>query len=488
MKKYIISLDLGTTSCRSILFNRNKKILHTEQKEFSQIMPENGWVEHDPIEILETQLFTLKKVIEKSGIKADEIESIGITNQRETTVLWDKSTGRPVYNAIVWQDNRTSDFCNTLIREGKEEIKKEKTGLVVDSYFSSTKIHWILQHVPECDELLSNNNLLFGTIDCWLIWNLTGNHFTDLTNASRTQLLNIKEMKWDSELLSFFKVPSQILPELKESADEFGNWKFNGVNIPILGVAGDQQAALFGQECYEVGMAKNTYGTGCFMLLNTGENVISSQNGLLTTIAWSINGKVSYALEGSVFIAGAAIQWLRDALKIITHASETEQLANETKDEDVIFVPSFSGLGAPHWNMNVKGSIFGLSRNSGTKEICKAALESLALQTRDVLIAMEKDANLKLTTLAVDGGACENNFLMQFQADVLNCNVSRPSMIESTALGAALLAGYKNDFFNQNGEEKKFLFTPNPSEKINKKIKSWNRAIQTLLNHYDTKE
>ena len=488
MKKYIISLDLGTTSCRSILFNRNKKILHTEQKEFSQIMPENGWVEHDPIEILETQLFTLKKVIEKSGIKADEIESIGITNQRETTVLWDKSTGRPVYNAIVWQDNRTSDFCNTLIREGKEEIIKEKTGLVVDSYFSSTKIHWILQHVPECDELLSNNNLLFGTIDCWLIWNLTGNHFTDLTNASRTQLLNIKEMKWDSELLSFFKVPIQILPELKESADEFGNWKFNGVNIPILGVAGDQQAALFGQECYEVGMAKNTYGTGCFMLLNTGENVISSQNGLLTTIAWSINGKVSYALEGSVFIAGAAIQWLRDALKIITHASETEQLANETKDEDVIFVPSFSGLGAPHWNMNVKGSIFGLSRNSGTKEICKAALESLALQTRDVLIAMEKDANLKLTTLAVDGGACENNFLMQFQADVLNCNVSRPSMIESTALGAALLAGYKNDFFNQNGEEKKFLFTPNPSEKINKKIKSWNRAIQTLLNHYDTKE
>ena len=488
MKKYIISLDQGTTSCRSILFDRNKKILHTEQKEFSQIMPENGWVEHDPIEILETQLFTLKKVIEKSGIKADEIESIGITNQRETTVLWDKSTGKPVYNAIVWQDNRTSDFCNTLIREGKEEIIKEKTGLVIDSYFSSTKIHWILKHIAECDELLSNNNLLFGTIDCWLIWNLTGNHFTDLTNASRTQLLNIKEIKWDSELLSLFKVPSQILPELKESADEFGNWKFNGVNIPILGVAGDQQAALFGQECYEVGMAKNTYGTGCFMLLNTGENVISSQNGLLTTIAWSMNGKVSYALEGSVFIAGAAIQWLRDALKIITHASETEQLANETKDEDVIFVPSFSGLGAPHWNMNVKGSIFGLSRNSGTKEICKAALESLALQTRDVLIAMEKDANLKLTTLAVDGGACENNFLMQFQADVLNCNVSRPSMIESTALGAALLAGYKNDFFNQNSEDKKFLFTPNPSDKIKEKIKSWNRAIQTLLNHYDIKE
>ncbi len=485
MKKYIISLDQGTTSCRSILFDRNKKIIDTEQKEFSQIMPENGWVEHDPLEILETQLFTLKKVIEKSGIKADEIESIGITNQRETTVLWDKSTGKPVYNAIVWQDNRTSEFCKTLIREGKEEIIKEKTGLVVDSYFSSTKIHWILHNVPECNKLLSNNNLLFGTIDCWLIWNLTGNHFTDLTNASRTQLLNIKEIKWDTELLSFFKVPIQVLPELKESADEFGNWEFNGVNIPILGVAGDQQAALFGQECYEVGMAKNTYGTGCFMLLNTGENSISSQNGLLTTIAWSINGKVNYALEGSVFIAGAAIQWLRDALKIITHASETEQLANETKDEDVIFVPSFSGLGAPYWNMNVKGTIFGLSRNSGSKEICKAALESLALQTRDVLIAMEKDANLKLTTLAVDGGACENNFLMQFQADVLNCNVSRPSMIESTALGAALLAGYKNDFFTQNNEDNRDIFRPNPSNRINQKIKSWNKAIQTLLTHYD---
>ena len=485
MKKYIISLDQGTTSCRSILFDRNKKIIHTEQKEFSQIMPENGWVEHDPLEILETQLFTLKKVIEKSGIKADEIESIGITNQRETTVLWDKSTGKPVYNAIVWQDNRTSEFCKTLIREGKEEIIKEKTGLVVDSYFSSTKIHWILHNVPECNKLLSNNNLLFGTIDCWLIWNLTGNHFTDITNASRTQLLNIKEIKWDTELLSFFKVPIQVLPELKESADEFGNWEFNGVNIPILGVAGDQQAALFGQECYEVGMAKNTYGTGCFMLLNTGENSISSQNGLLTTIAWSINGKVNYALEGSVFIAGAAIQWLRDALKIITHASETEKLANETKDEDVIFVPSFSGLGAPYWNMNVKGTILGLSRNSGTKEICKAALESLALQTRDVLIAMEKDANLKLTTLAVDGGACENNFLMQFQADVLNCNVSRPSMIESTALGAALLAGYKNDFFTQNSKDNRDVFTPNPSKKINQKIKNWNKAIQTLLTHYD---
>ena len=488
MKKYIVSLDQGTTSCRSILFDRNKKLIHTEQREFSQIMPQNGWVEHNPKEILETQLYTFKKLIENSGVDVDEIESIGITNQRETTVLWDKSTGEPVYNAIVWQDNRTSELCKSLIREGKEGIIKEKTGLIVDSYFSSTKIQWILQNVPECKELLANNNLLFGTIDCWLIWNLTGNHYTDLSNASRTQLLNIKETKWDPELLSVFKVPSQILPELKQSVDEFGFWEFRGVNIPILGVAGDQQAALFGQQCYEIGMAKNTYGTGCFMLLNTGENAISSQNGLLTTIAWSINGKLNYALEGSVFVAGAAIQWLRDALKIIAHASETEQLANETDDEDVIFIPSFSGLGAPYWNMNVKGTILGLTRNSGTKEICKAALESLALQTRDVLIAMEKDANLKLTTLAVDGGACENNFLMQFQADVLNCNVSRPKMIESTALGAALLAGYKNDFFNRNNEDRRHLFTPNPSRKINQKIKNWDRAIQTLLNHYNIKE
>ena len=488
MKKYIVSLDQGTTSCRSILFDRNKKLIHTEQREFSQIMPQNGWVEHNPKEILETQLYTFKKLIENSGVDVDEIESIGITNQRETTVLWDKSTGEPVYNAIVWQDNRTSELCKSLIREGKEGIIKEKTGLIVDSYFSSTKIQWILQNVPECKELLAKNNLLFGTIDCWLIWNLTGNHYTDLTNASRTQLLNIKETKWDPELLSFFKVPSQILPELKQSVDEFGFWEFRGVKIPILGVAGDQQAALFGQQCYEIGMAKNTYGTGCFMLLNTGENAISSQNGLLTTIAWSINGKLNYALEGSVFVAGAAIQWLRDALKIIAHASETEQLANETDDEDVIFIPSFSGLGAPYWNMNVKGTILGLTRNSGTKEICKAALESLALQTRDVLIAMEKDANLKLTTLAVDGGACENNFLMQFQADVLNCNVSRPIMIESTALGAALLAGYKNDFFNRNNEDRRHLFTPNPSKKINQKIKNWDRAIQTLLNHYNIKE
>ncbi len=487
MKKYIIALDQGTTSCRSILFDRNKKILHTEQQEFTQIMPENGWVEHDPIEILETQLLTLKKLIEKSGIKPEEVESIGITNQRETTVLWDKSTGKPVYNAIVWQDNRTAEFCKTLISEGKEDLIKEKTGLVVDSYFSSTKIHWILQNVVDSKKIKNKNNLLFGTIDTWLIWNLTGNHFTDVTNASRTQLFNIKEIKWDTELLSIFNIPNEILPEVKESADEFGYWEFKGVKIPILGVAGDQQAALFGQQCYDVGMAKNTYGTGCFMLLNTGENAISSQNGLLSTIAWSVNGKVNYALEGSVFIAGAAIQWLRDALKIINHASDTEKLANETNDEDVIFIPAFSGLGAPHWNMNVKGNIFGLSRNTGIKEICKAALESLALQTRDVLIAMEKDANTKLTTLAVDGGACENNFLMQFQADVLNCKVARPKMIESTALGAAMLAGMKNHFFEQNYSNDKIVFQPNHSNKIDQKIKNWNKSIKTLLTHYDSK-
>ena len=450
MKKYIISLDQGTTSCRSILFDQNKNIVHVEQQEFTQIMPENGWVEHDAVEILNTQLETLNLLIQNSNIDIKDVDSIGITNQRETTVLWDKKSGKPVYNAIVWQDNRTADFCKSIIKEGYEEIIRNKTGLVVDSYFSSTKIHWILNHSAECKDLIKKGDLLFGTIDTWLIWNLTGNHFTDVTNASRTQLLNIHELKWDKELLDIFQIPSSILPEVKQSADDFGYWNFKDYQIPIRGVAGDQQAALFGQECIEKGMAKNTYGTGCFMLMNTGENIISSKNGLLTTVAWSVDGKVNYALEGSVFIAGAAIQWLRDSLKIITHASETEQLSNATKDKDVLFIPAFSGLGAPYWNMNVKGAILGITRNTGIAEIAKAALESLAFQSKDVLIAMEKDANFKLKSLAVDGGACQNNYLMQFQADVLNCKVVKPAQIESTALGAAMLAGYKSGFFEKN--------------------------------------
>ena len=488
MKKYIISLDQGTTSCRSILFDQNKNIVHVEQQEFTQIMPENGWVEHDAVEILNTQLETLNLLIQNSNIDIKDVDSIGITNQRETTVLWDKKSGKPVYNAIVWQDNRTADFCKSIIKEGHEEVIRNKTGLVVDSYFSSTKIHWILNHSAECKDLIKKGDLLFGTIDTWLIWNLTGNHFTDVTNASRTQLLNIHELKWDKELLDIFQIPSSILPEVKQSADDFGYWNFKDHQIPIRGVAGDQQAALFGQECIEKGMAKNTYGTGCFMLMNTGENIISSKNGLLTTVAWSVDGKVNYALEGSVFIAGAAIQWLRDSLKIITHASETEQLSNATKDEDVLFIPAFSGLGAPYWNMNVKGAILGITRNTGIAEIAKAALESLAFQSKDVLIAMEKDANFKLKSLAVDGGACQNNYLMQFQADVLNCKVVKPAQIESTALGAAMLAGHNSGFFEKNttqNSKNKTTFNPQKSTKIDEKIKAWNKAISSLVNYYD---
>ena len=488
MKKYIISLDQGTTSCRSILFDQNKNIVHVEQQEFTQIMPENGWVEHDAVEILNTQLQTLNLLIQNSNIDIENVDSIGITNQRETTVLWDKKSGKPVYNAIVWQDNRTADFCKSIIKEGHEEIIRNKTGLVVDSYFSSTKIHWILNHSAECKDLIEKGDLLFGTIDTWLIWNLTGNHFTDVTNASRTQLLNIHELKWDKELLEIFQIPSSILPEVKQSADDFGHWNFKDHQIPIRGVAGDQQAALFGQECFEKGMAKNTYGTGCFMLMNTGGNIISSKNGLLTTVAWSVDGEVNYALEGSVFIAGAAIQWLRDSLKIINHASETEQLASTTKDEDVLFIPAFSGLGAPYWNMNVKGAILGITRNTGIAEIAKAALESLAFQSKDVLIAMEKDANFKLKSLAVDGGACQNNYLMQFQADVLNCKVVKPVQIESTALGAAMLAGHKSGFFEKNtsqNSKNKTTFSPQKSTKIDEKIKAWNKAISSILNYYD---
>ena len=490
MKKYIISLDQGTTSCRSILFDQNKNIVHVEQQEFTQIMPENGWVEHDAVEILNTQLETLNLLIQNSNIDIKDVDSIGITNQRETTVLWDKKSGKPVYNAIVWQDNRTADFCKSIIKEGHEEIIRNKTGLVVDSYFSSTKIHWILNHSAECKDLIKKGDLLFGTIDTWLIWNLTGNHCTDVTNASRTQLLNIHELKWDKQLLDIFQIPSSILPEVKQSADDFGCWNFKDHQIPLRGVAGDQQAALFGQECIEKGMAKNTYGTGCFMLMNTGENIISSKNGLLTTVAWSVDGKVNYALEGSVFIAGAAIQWLRDSLKIINHAYETEQLSNATKDEDVLFIPAFSGLGAPYWNMNVKGAILGITRNTGIAEIAKAALESLAFQSKDVLIAMEKDANFKLKSLAVDGGACQNNYLMQFQADVLNCKVVKPSQIESTALGAAMLAGYKSGFFENNttqNSKNKTTFNPQKSTKIDEKIKAWNKAISSLVNYYDQK-
>jgi len=492
MEKYIISIDQGTTSCRTILFNKEGQIVDYKQKEFKQILPNKGWVEHDPIEIWETQLNTLKDLLKKNNLTNSQIDSIGITNQRETTVLWDKKTGKPVYNAIVWQDNRTINFCNALKADNKESLIRSKTGLVLDSYFSGSKINWLLNNIPELDELIENDRLLFGTIDTWLIWNLTkgATHATDVSNASRTLIFNINNLCWDDELLELFKIPKSILPEVKESSDNFGSWEWDGVEIPILGVAGDQQAALFGQCCFRSGMVKNTYGTGCFMLMNTGENPVISQNGLLTTIAWSINGKVIYALEGSVFIAGAAVQWLRDSLHIIKSAEETEEMANMSNDDSVIFVPAFSGLGAPYWNMQSKGAIFGLTRDTGVSELCKATLESLALQSRDVILAMEKDANIQLKSLAVDGGACKNEYLMQFQADILNTQVKKPNVIESTALGAAYLAGLYSGFYNMDSFKKNHkieaTFTSNMDDKTrNAKTDLWANAINSIINMHN---
>ena len=492
MEKFIIALDQGTTSCRSILFNNKGEIVAVEQKEFTQIFPNNGWVEHNPIEIWETQLGTLKQLFKNNNISANQIDSIGITNQRETTVLWDKNTGKPVYNAIVWQDNRTKKYCQDLIEQGHEDCFKEKTGLVLDSYFSGTKINWILENVPKAKDLIKTDSLLFGTIDTWLIWNLTNrkNHFTDVSNASRTLICNIHNLKWDAQLLDILSIPNSILPEIKDSSSLFGHWEYENTSIPITGVAGDQQAALFGQCCFEKGNAKNTYGTGCFMLMNTKDQVISSKNGLLTTVAWSINGNVCYALEGSVFIAGAAVQWLRDGLKIISNAAETEQNAKKSNTNELIFVPAFSGLGAPYWDMNVKGGVFGLTRDIGINELCKATLESLAFQTYDVLTSMEKDSKIALDSLAVDGGACANNFLMQFQSDILKTKVIRPETIESTALGAAYLAGIQTGYFQleklKENHKIEAVFKPNIDEMGRKeKINLWNNAIKSLIHMHN---
>ena len=492
MEKFIIALDQGTTSCRSILFNNKGEIVAVEQKEFTQIFPNNGWVEHNPIEIWETQLGTLKQLFKNNNFSANQIDSIGITNQRETTVLWDKNTGKPVYNAIVWQDNRTKKYCQDLIEQGHEDCFKEKTGLVLDSYFSGTKINWILENVPKAKDLIKTDSLLFGTIDTWLIWNLTNrkNHFTDVSNASRTLICNIHTLKWDAQLLDILSIPNSILPEIKDSSSLFGHWEYENTSIPITGVAGDQQAALFGQCCFEKGNAKNTYGTGCFMLMNTKDQVISSKNGLLTTVAWSINGNVCYALEGSVFIAGAAVQWLRDGLKIISNAAETEQNAKKSNTNELIFVPAFSGLGAPYWDMNVKGGVFGLTRDIGINELCKATLESLAFQTYDVLTAMEKDSKIALDSLAVDGGACANNFLMQFQSDILKTKVIRPKTIESTALGAAYLAGIQTGYFQleklKGNHKIEAVFKPNIDKMVRKeKINLWNKAIKSLIHMHN---
>lgn len=457
-KKYILAFDQGTTSSRAILFNQAGEIVKTAQKEFTQIYPKAGWVEHDPIEIWATQSGVAREVVEMAGIKAEEIAAIGITNQRETTVVWDKNTGQPVYNAIVWQCRRTASICDNIkAMDGMESYIRKNTGLVVDAYFSGTKVKWILDNVEGAREKAEAGDLLFGTVDTWLIWNLTRGqaHVTDYSNASRTMLYNIAELKWDEKILEAFNIPASVLPEVKQSSEVYAetDGSLFGTNIPIAGIAGDQQAALFGQACFEHGMVKNTYGTGCFILMQTGEKMVPSENGLLTTIAWGVDGKVEYALEGSVFMGGATIQWLRDELRLVNDAADSEYFATKVEDtHGVYLVPAFAGLGAPYWDMYARGTMVGLTRGANRNHIIRAALESIAYQSKDVISSMEKDSGLPLTTLKVDGGATSNNFLMQFQSDVLGVEVQRPQVAETTALGAAYLAGLAVGFWSSKDE------------------------------------
>lgn len=489
-KKYIIALDQGTTSSRSVLFNEKGHQIAIEQEEFEQFFPKSGWVEHDPQEILSSQLSTFQKLIKNNNLNVGDIAGIGITNQRETTVVWNKTSGKTIYNAIVWQDIRTSPFCEKLKYKGLETYVKETTGLVIDSYFSGTKINWILENVENARELSENGELLFGTVDTWLLWNLTKGkvHATDYSNASRTMLFNIKTLQWDKKLLQELDIPISMLPEVKPSCFHFGDFELKGHSIPIAGIAGDQQAALFGQACFEKGEAKNTYGTGCFLLMNTGEQMQLSKHGLLTTIAWGIDNKVYYALEGSVFIAGAAIQWLRDGLNLINSAEESEKIASEiTIDNPVYVVPAFAGLGAPYWDMHARGAIFGLTRDTGKYHLVKATLESLAYQTKDVILAMEHDSKTKLASLKVDGGACANNVLMQFQSDILNTEIERPKNIESTALGAAYLAGIGIGLWQQqdiitNKKIDKIFIPTMKKERIEKLYKGWKKAVKRTMN------
>ena len=488
--KYIVALDQGTTSSRAILINEKGELVAIEQKEFKQIFPKPGWVEHNPMEILSSQIKVFEDLIVNNNVSLDSIISLGITNQRETTVLWDKDTGTPLYNAIVWQDKRTSNICEEIKKEGLEKYIKENTGLVVDSYFSATKIKWIIDNVDNVKNKIKKNKVLAGTVDSWLIYNLTSfkSHVTDFTNASRTMIYNIRTLSWDDKILNYLDIPKPILPKVLPSSSEFGTFKYKGFKIPIRGVAGDQQAALFGQACFDNGMVKNTYGTGCFLLMNTGKNMNLSSNGLLTTIACSTSNSVNYALEGSVFVAGAAIQWLRDSLKIIKNASETEGIANSIDElENVYVVPAFAGLGAPYWDMYSRGAVFGLSRDTGRKHIIKATLESLAYQTKDVIDVMEKDSNLKLKSLKVDGGACKNNYLMQFQSNLINSEVLRPKIIESTAMGAGYLAGISSSLWDKD----KIVSNQKIDKKFNPKIdsikrkilyKGWEKAVKRTLN------
>lgn len=489
---YILALDQGTTSSRAILFDKNGLIVASEQQEFTQIYPKPGWVEHNAQEIWQTQLKVAKAVLVNNNVLAKDIAGIGITNQRETVVVWDKNTGEPIHNAIVWQDRRTASICDNLKAKGFTDYVRENTGLVIDAYFSGTKVHWILENVEGARTRAKNGELLFGTIDTWLVWKLTNGkvHITDYTNASRTLLYNIKELKWDEEMLTELDIPTNILPEVKASSKVYGETEtdYFGGKIKIAGIAGDQQAALFGQACYEVGMAKNTYGTGCFMLMNTGEKMVQSKAGLLTTIAWGIDGKVTYALEGSVFVAGAAIQWLRDGLKIIDETPDSEYYAMKVPSTDGVYVvPAFVGLGAPYWDMYARGAIFGLTRGTTKAHLIRATLESLAYQTRDVLSAMEADSGVELKGLRVDGGASANNLLMQFQADILGETVERPEVIETTALGAAYLAGIAVGFWKKEQIVKNWKldnqFEPEMEETKKEKLyKGWKKAVKRSMN------
>jgi glycerol kinase len=491
MDKYILALDQGTTSSRALLFDKMGNIISVAQKEFTQYFPKPGWVEHDPMEIWSTQAGVAAEATVKMGLNGTNIAALGITNQRETVVVWDRKTGKPVYNAIVWQDKRTADYCDYLKNHGHSEWIQKKTGLVIDAYFSASKIKWILDNVDGVRTRAEAGELLLGTIDTWLIWNFTKGelHVTDVSNASRTMLFNINTLAWDDELMEFFTIPKTMLPEVKQSSEIYGYTKTTifASKIPIAGIAGDQQAALFGQMCTQPGMVKNTYGTGCFMLMNIGEKPIISKNQLLTTVAWKINGKTQYALEGSIFIGGAVVQWLRDSLKIIKTSHDVEKLASSvSSSEGVYFVPAFAGLGAPLWNPHAKGTIFGLTRGSTDAHIAHAAIESIAYQTMDVLKLMEADSGISIKELRVDGGATVNNLLMQFQADVINTVTVRPKIIETTAMGAAFLAGLAVGYWQNLEEIQKIWqsdvhFTPDTDRTMFEQgIKGWTKAVDAL--------
>ena len=492
-KKYIMALDRGTTSSRCIIFDKDGNIIKIAQKEFEQIYPNPGWVEHDAMEIWGSQSGVMREAVDTAGINPEEIAAIGITNQRETTVVWDKKTGKPIYNAIVWQCRRTSEICDQLKEKGLTECIREKTGLIIDAYFSATKVKWILDNVEGARERAEKGELLFGTIDTWLIWKLTGGrvHVTDYSNASRTMMYNINTLEWDEDILKELDIPEIMLPEVKESSCVYGytdSGLFADIKIPIAGCAGDQQSALFGQNCFEEGTAKNTYGTGCFLLMNTGEKPVKSENGLLTTISWGVDGKVEYALEGSIFMGGASIQWLRDELRMIKSAADSEKYAMRVENTNGVYVvPAFTGLGAPYWDMYARGTIVGLTRGAKKEHLIRATLESIAYQTKDVLEAMQNDSGIELKSLKVDGGASNNNFLMQFQSDILNVKIDRPKIVETTALGAAYLAGLAVGFFKSKEDIKKRWvcdreFEPKMSEEVREKsYKDWKRAVERSL-------